>query len=135
MTPVPAPLTSSQTSALDARLRTRHAALRSEIGSRLNTQDDPALLGLRNRSQETDDWAVADSEASQDIAEVAHDTAELREVEAALGRIADGTYGICVECDVPIPIARLEAYPAAARCIECQEEYEAAARRAGTATP
>jgi RNA polymerase-binding transcription factor DksA len=135
MTPAPAPLTSSQTSALDARLRTRRAALRHELDSRLNTQDDPALLGLRNRSQETDDWAVADSETSQDIAEVSHDTAELREVEAALSRMADGTYGVCVECDVPIPFARLDAYPAAVRCIECQEAFEAAQRRAGTAAP
>jgi DnaK suppressor protein len=134
MTPTPSPLTASQLGAFRSQLLVRRTMLRGEIESRLNTQDDPALLGLRNRSEDTDDWAVADSETSQDIAEVSHDTAELREVEGALARLAGGTYGTCVECGEPIPFARLDAYPAAARCIECQEELEAAMRRTGAGT-
>lgn len=43
----------------------------------------------------------------------------LGEVEAAIARLADGTYGLCERCGQPIAPARLEAMPAARRCITC----------------
>jgi RNA polymerase-binding transcription factor DksA len=43
----------------------------------------------------------------------------LGEVEAALDRFAQGTYGRCERCGQPISPARLEAKPAAPRCITC----------------
>jgi DnaK suppressor protein len=43
----------------------------------------------------------------------------LAEVEAAIGRLSDGTYGRCERCGQPIAPARLEAKPAARRCIAC----------------
>ena len=52
------------------------------------------------------------------------ETAELALVQAALNRIAQGTYGQCVDCGVEIPAARLHAAPEAARCIACQEKVE-----------
>ncbi|WP_375499969.1 TraR/DksA family transcriptional regulator [uncultured Jatrophihabitans sp.] len=45
--------------------------------------------------------------------------AQLTEVDAALGRVTEGTYGKCVRCGRPISDARLEARPAAALCIAC----------------
>ena len=113
------------------RLAERQQELRAEIATQLRTQDDPRLVGLRNRLEETDDWAVADMMAEQDIALVSRDLTELAEVEAALARMADGTYGECSECGQPIPAARLTAYPTARRCVACQEALEAHARRTG----
>ncbi len=52
------------------------------------------------------------------------ETSELRQVNAALERIAAGTYGLCLDCGVEIPAARLHAAPAALRCIACQEKVE-----------
>lgn len=46
------------------------------------------------------------------------------EVDAALGRIADGTYGTCVDCGSAIGAQRLAAMPWAARCIDCQRRQE-----------
>lgn len=43
----------------------------------------------------------------------------LDEVEAAITRLAEGTYGRCESCGKPIGPARLEAKPAARRCIAC----------------
>ena len=43
----------------------------------------------------------------------------LAEVEAAITRLTDGTYGRCEQCGQPIAPARLEAKPAARRCIAC----------------
>jgi DnaK suppressor protein len=43
----------------------------------------------------------------------------LKDVEEALTRLDDGTYGICEVCGQPIGEARLEAMPTARRCITC----------------
>jgi len=48
---------------------------------------------------------------------------ELRQIDEALQRIADGTYGIC-ECGRAIPKTRLRALPYAKYCIECQRNSE-----------
>ncbi|WP_293503962.1 TraR/DksA family transcriptional regulator [Roseateles sp.] len=50
--------------------------------------------------------------------------AELVEVEAALERLAGGSYGNCVDCGEAIPLARLGANPAATRCAACQSAQE-----------
>ena len=42
----------------------------------------------------------------------------LAEVDAALARVADGTYGVCVVCGRPIDPARLEARPTATTCVD-----------------
>ena len=48
------------------------------------------------------------------------------QVVAALARLDDGSYGVCVDCGKPIAEARLEVRPEAARCIEDQQKAEAA---------
>jgi RNA polymerase-binding protein DksA len=48
----------------------------------------------------------------------------LAEIDAALDRIANGTYGRCTNCDGQIPVERLEALPWATLCIECQRDRE-----------
>lgn len=49
---------------------------------------------------------------------------QLQEVDDALERIKDKTYGICEMCKEPIPRKRLEALPHARFCVQCQSEYE-----------
>jgi DnaK suppressor protein len=124
-----AKLTAAERSTLAKQLQDRRRVLRTDLADKLNTQDNPALLGLRNRMEETDDWAVADLETALDVAEVSRDASELREVEAALIRVKAGSYGECVDCGNDIPYARLAANPSAARCISCQEKLEASQRR------
>jgi RNA polymerase-binding transcription factor DksA len=48
----------------------------------------------------------------------------LDQIEAAIGRIADGSFGRCETCGVQIPEARLEALPYAAQCVSCASEEE-----------
>ncbi len=48
----------------------------------------------------------------------------LNKVDKALERIEQETYGICVECDKPIPVARLKAIPYVETCVKCQEKLE-----------
>lgn len=46
--------------------------------------------------------------------------AALRDVEAALQRLDEGRYGLCVDCGTAIPVERLEILPQTARCLACQ---------------
>jgi RNA polymerase-binding protein DksA len=48
----------------------------------------------------------------------------LADIDAALLRIQDGTYGTCTNCANQIPAERLEARPWATNCIGCQRERE-----------
>jgi RNA polymerase-binding protein DksA len=52
------------------------------------------------------------------------DQEELMAIETARTRMADGTYGVCVDCGGAIPFERLQAQPTALRCIACQSAYE-----------
>jgi len=55
------------------------------------------------------------------IRNVDRDSALLRQVKAALLRMGEGSFGICVDCESAISSKRLAAVPWATRCIECQE--------------
>ena len=50
---------------------------------------------------------------------------QAEQVEIAMQRLEEGTYGTCIDCGKEIPAARLEAIPEALRCVEHQEQYEA----------
>ncbi|HWI53493.1 MAG TPA: TraR/DksA C4-type zinc finger protein [Symbiobacteriaceae bacterium] len=53
----------------------------------------------------------------------------LRDIDTALERMTSGEYGTCMECGNPIPEERLEVFPSALTCIECQTIKEAPADR------
>ena len=61
---------------------------------------------------------------------LARESSGLRETRAALRRIDDGSFGICLDCEEEINLKRLTAVPWAARCIACQERAD----REGAAT-
>ena len=58
-------------------------------------------------------------EWSQRTAVLADVRSELAEIDHALARIDDGTYGICARCGKRITVARLDARPTAELCIDC----------------
>jgi RNA polymerase-binding transcription factor DksA len=53
---------------------------------------------------------------------------ELRLIARALDQIKNDSYGDCIDCGKPIPIARLRAQPYAERCIDCATAAERKAR-------
>ncbi len=48
----------------------------------------------------------------------------LKKIDIALGKIDEGSFGICDECNEPISLKRLEARPETTMCIKCKEEQE-----------
>ena len=59
-------------------------------------------------------------EQQRDLALRDRNAQHLEQVEAALARLAEGTFGACVRCGNPIAPERLDALPWAAYCIDCQ---------------
>jgi DnaK suppressor protein len=53
----------------------------------------------------------------------------ITKIDEALGRIDDGTYGVCEECGGLIGVERLKARPVTTLCIQCKSEQEAEERR------
>lgn len=102
----------------------RRAALASEIRREVARARDEPYEEVAGAVHDTADEALADLVADVDNAEVTRDLAELRALEAARARIAEGSYGVCADCGGDIPMARLRAQLAAQRCIACQERYE-----------
>ncbi len=49
---------------------------------------------------------------------------KLKQIDDALDRIEENTYGLCEECGVKIPRARLKVVPFAKYCVECKEAIE-----------
>jgi DnaK suppressor protein len=80
-------------------------------------------------SDDTQDMADEDGFGEGDTLSVERDRllvvandaqAKVVEIDAALGRVDAGTYGICEACAKPIPEARLEAVPEATLCVGCK---------------
>jgi len=110
---------------LSVQLAARKEQLQTEIRDKLAAAREVIGTGLIDQLIEAGDSAVADFIADLDLAEVKRDLAELRAIEAAQKHMAEGTYGTCMDCGGVIPIARLEVFPTASRCVACQSQYEA----------
>lgn len=91
-------------------------AERDRILAQLGAGDDQ-LVG---RNPDRADLATAYAEREQRTALSAIHEENLAHIEAALGRLNQGTYGFCEECGQPIDVARLRVLPSATKCIECQ---------------
>lgn len=64
-------------------------------------------------------------EREKDLGLLSNNTRRLREIDIALERMASGLYGVCEDCGGPISEERLEVFPMATTCIECQRRREA----------
>jgi RNA polymerase-binding transcription factor len=102
----------------------RRAVLREEVAATLLRIDADRYAALADQVHDTKDHSIAQSLIATGNAEVQRDTEELQDIEAALERIRTGSYGNCVVCGSVIPAGRLDAYPAAKRCLPCQAAYE-----------
>jgi DnaK suppressor protein len=107
------------------RLHKSLTARRAELYKRLGGE----LQDLRNftGADPTGDSADAafdsgSEEISSQLAEL--EARELSQIERAISRIKQGTYGVCEGCQCKIPVARLNALPYSTACIKCQREME-----------
>ncbi len=117
-------LQNKQLASLQAAMRARQTQLREEIRQALIKSDSEHYLQIADSVRELEDESFADLIVDVGLAEIDRDLGELRAIEAALLRTADGSYGVCEACDKPIDIRRLNLTPQALRCIDCQTIFE-----------
>jgi len=117
-------LSDRQLAEFRTRLRDRHRALRDEIRAALLGADESQYADLAGQVHDLEEASVADLLEDLQLADIDRHVDEIRNVEAALQRIAEGTFGLCVDCGGEIGIDRLKAYPTAARCLEDQAAHE-----------
>jgi RNA polymerase-binding protein DksA len=117
-------LQNKQLDSLQAAMRARQTQLREEIRQALIKSDSEHYLQIADSVRELEDESFADLIVDVGLAEIDRDLDELRAIDAALLRVADGSYGVCEACDRPIDIRRLNLTPQALRCIDCQTIFE-----------
>ena len=116
------------TSTFKTALLAQRASLIEQLAILRGGSVGRAEASTEHFSTRDDTPAAANSARDLEFALDAHDTAEIAAVNAALARIEDGSYGVCLECGARIAEARLHAAPEAVRCIHCQEKLEKAIR-------
>ncbi|PKM46690.1 MAG: conjugal transfer protein TraR [Gammaproteobacteria bacterium HGW-Gammaproteobacteria-1] len=117
-------LNDAQLNSLRQLLSSERTRLRGEIREHLLTTDREQYSELAGQVHDAGEESVADLLTDVNVAVMGRLIIELREAEAALERISTGGYGRCEDCGIDIPYARLQAYPAARRCIEHQALHE-----------
>jgi RNA polymerase-binding protein DksA len=117
-------LTENQTQELHTTIEQRRAALIAELQEDVERVRRDRYEDLAGASPDPGDESVATLIADLEHADVGRDLAELRGLEAARTRLADGSYGICADCGGDISFERLRANPSALRCIDCQTVHE-----------
>ena len=100
--------------ALKAELEERLAALQSRLASIKRQVTQSHSGDSAEQAQERENDEVVDA--------IGNETAQsIRDIQAALLRIEDGTYGICGQCGEEISAGRLQAVPEATRCVNCAD--------------
>ena len=101
-----------------ARLEAKRVELKHEIAELLSEE---ASSGLPATVEDVGETAQDFQEVQRKESILQNQRLLLAEVEEALARLREGTYGRCLSCGRPIPERRLEALPWAVRDVPCEE--------------
>src|SRR3954470_16224353 len=103
---------------LHQNLTTRRSELYKRLGLELRD------LGKIGTSSDTADAAfdAGSDEMATKLAEL--EARELRQIERAILKMKQGSYGVCELCQKKIPVERLNALPYSTMCIQCQRDVE-----------
>lgn len=106
------------------RLRERRDRLRADLRDDARDSDSKNFDNMAGGVRDAGDDSQVVQISDLTISSIEKQMAELRAIDDALHRIEDGTYGECMDCGGDIPRARLDAYPTATRCTQCQSRRE-----------
>jgi DnaK suppressor protein len=106
---------------LHKTLLSRRADLRKKLAEDLDN-----LRNFRGEDSTGDAADVAFESGSDEMASqlAEFEARELGQIDRALVRLKQGTYGLCESCSAKIPVGRLNALPYSTLCIDCQREME-----------
>jgi len=120
-----AALTQSQINQLAKKLNEDYKTLLREVREELeNSGNQHRIDLLNNEPGDSGDESLANALADFNLTVLDRHIDAMRDIEAALQRIKNGEYGVCMDCGDDVAFARLQAYPTAKRCLTCQEKRE-----------
>ncbi|MEK7206289.1 MAG: TraR/DksA C4-type zinc finger protein [Pseudomonadota bacterium] len=117
-------LTEKDLNHFSQRLQDRREELRTVIHDALLSSQHEDYADLAGMVHDSGDESFAELLRGVNFASRGRELEESQDVDAALDRIKNGTYGTCVDCGNAIAPERLNAYLAAKRCITCQSRRE-----------
>jgi DnaK suppressor protein len=112
-------MTHSRHVELQRMLEQRHGELAAQVQTKvrgfreMDASDTPRAEFSEDQVQEDIDFALVQMQWQT-----------MEKIAAALGRLEDGEYGMCRDCEQEIAEKRLRALPFATRCKDCQESAE-----------
>lgn len=112
-----------------AEERVRLEAVQAEYADLHNVSEQASLSEFSNLDQHPADIGTETFDRERDLSLLEQVEAELSDIEHALERLEEGTYGTCEACGRPIGDERLDAVPAARFCLQDQDKAEAEAGR------
>ena len=108
--------------------RERLVALRARLQGDMTQMEDNALNKDHNKTTSMPNHMAELGSGNFDqeltLSLLGSEKDALDQIEAAIERIADGSYGRCETCGMNIPKSRLEAIPYAAWCVQCASQRE-----------
>lgn len=109
---------------LGEHLREMKTRLLGEIESELKAERES------NKDEGMDTYDLASEERDREINFILSDRerVKIRQIDDALGRIDDGSYGVCESCGLEIAEERLQAMPFTRLCRDCQQDQEREAK-------
>lgn len=118
-------LSAEKTKSLKEKLLAEKNRLEGDLKS--FAKKDPEMKGdWDSKFPQMDEGLQTEDEMSDEVEEYGNELAaeypleeQLKDVNLALEKIENGKYGICEDCGEEIPLARLEANPAAKLCMDC----------------
>jgi DnaK suppressor protein len=117
-------LTDKQAQELRGMIEARRGALVAELREDAARTREQPYSEHAGPAPDSGDESVATLIADLEQADMTRDLDEFRALEAARDRLAQGAYGVCIDCGNDIGFERLKASPSAVRCIHCQERHE-----------
>ena len=105
-------------------LLTYRKQLQQEIRDELIKEGSSSAISLAGKVHDKQEESLSEMLTEINLAMLSQHQHELKNLERALMRMDNDEYGTCIDCDAVIAIARLQAYPTAVRCINCQAKHE-----------
>ena len=118
------PASSNGNAALFDRIREQLIAKRDEIARQRAHQLDELLTPDKHHLADLEEMSGDTVDTDSMCALVDMESNALGEIEAALEKLDQGTYGICEDCENAIPPQRLEVLPFTSVCIDCKRQRE-----------
>jgi DnaK suppressor protein len=109
-----------------SRLKERLLAKQDELSAAIGRLQGEARTSRTAEVEDPIDRATSSEAKAAQFQEATLETGTLDQVRAALQRMDDGSYGICIDCGRPVEPARLEAVPWTPYCKADQEKHDRA---------